>query len=76
MQGKCFRICELVGNSRRYFADIGRSKIMSHFPNVSALLMQEVMILDKFVRCEQNAEFLTSILTMYKKGLEAFIPIQ
>jgi len=68
MQGKCFRICELVGNSRRCFADIGCSKIMSHFRNASALLMQEVMILDKFVRCEQNAEFITSILIMYKKG--------
>lgn len=68
MQGKCFRICELVGKSRRYFADIGCSKIMLHFPNVSALLMQEVMILDKFERCEQNAEFVTSILTMYKNG--------
>ncbi len=30
--------------------------------------MQEIMILDKFVRCEQNAEFITRILTMYKKG--------
>jgi len=58
MQGKCFRICELVGKSRRYFADIGCSMIMSHFLNVSGLLMQEIMILDKFVRCEQNADSL------------------
>ncbi len=64
MQGKCFRICEIVGKGRRYFADNGCHKIMSHFLNVSALL---VMILDKFVRCEQDAEVITSILAMYER---------
>ncbi len=64
MLGKCFGICGIVGKGRRYFADNGCSKIMSHFSNVSALL---VMILDKFVRCEQDAEVITNILAMYER---------